>query len=211
MRILQFCSATLAASALTAGMAYAEVQTWNIDPAHTAAQFSVRHMGISTVRGAFTKVSGAVQYDPADPAKTSVEAVIDASSIDTRVDRRDQDLKSDHFFDVAKYPTLTFKSTRVEPNGEGKLKVYGDLTIHGTTKPVVLEVEGLGKPMKDPRGNEHLGASATTTINRTDFGVSGAPGMVGTEVPIVIDMELVHSTGAPQGGPPPGPPPAGPR
>ena len=107
--------------------AAAQVQTWNIDPNHTAAQFSVRHLGISTVRGAFTNVSGSVQYDPSDPAKTTIEATIDANSVDTRVEKRDNDLRSPDFFDVARYPTLTFKSKRAEAAGAGKLKVVGEI------------------------------------------------------------------------------------
>jgi polyisoprenoid-binding protein YceI len=168
------------------------VQTWNIDPAHTAAQFSVRHLGISTVRGAFTKVSGSVQYDPSDPTKTTIEATIDANSVDTRVEKRDNDLRSPDFFDVAKYPTLIFKSKRVETAGAGKLKLVGDLTIHGVTEEVVLDVDGPSAPIKDPRGNLHMGVSATTTVNRKDFGVNGAAAAVGDEVPITIDMELVR-------------------
>jgi polyisoprenoid-binding protein YceI len=185
-------STFLCALALLAGTAVAEVQTWNIDPNHTAAQFSVRHMGISTVRGAFTKVSGTAQYDPANPSKASVEATIDASSVDTRVSMRDNDLKSANYFDVEKYPTITFKSKSVEAAGAGKLKITGDLTIHGTTKEVVLDVDGPSAPVTDPRGNSHVGASASTTIKRTDFGVGGSSSMVGEDITITIDVELVH-------------------
>ena len=174
--------------------AYGEVQTWQIDPNHTSAQFSVRHMGISTVRGAFTKVSGTVQFDPSDPTKASVEATIDASSIDTHVAMRDNDLKSPNYFDVAKFPTITFKSTSIKSAGAGKLAVTGDLTMHGVTKQVVLEVEGPSAPMTDPRGNTHVGASATTTIKRTDFGVGSANPMVGDDISITIDVELVKPT-----------------
>ncbi len=153
-------------------------------------------MGISTVRGAFTKVSGAVEYDPADLSKTSVNVTIDATSVDTRVDARDSDLRSPNFFDVAKYPTLTFKSKLVESAGTGKLKITGDLTIHGVTKTVVLDVEGPSDPVKDRRGNLHMGASATTKCNRQDFGVSGAALMVGDEITITIDVELVKPAAA---------------
>jgi polyisoprenoid-binding protein YceI len=177
---------------LLAGTALAQVQTWNIDPNHTAAQFSVRHMGISTVRGAFTKVSGTAQYDPANPSKSSVEATIDAASIDTRVSMRDDDLRSDHYFDVAKYPTITFKSKSAQPAGTGKLKITGDLTIHGTTKEVVLDVDGPSAPVTDPRGNTHIGASASTTIKRSDFGVGSSNPMIGDEITITIDTELVR-------------------
>jgi polyisoprenoid-binding protein YceI len=187
-------STFLCALALLAGTAVAEVQTWNIDPNHTAAQFSVRHMGISTVRGAFTKVSGTAQYDPANPGKTSVDATIDAASVDTRVSMRDNDLKSANYFDVEKYPTITFKSKSVEAAGAGKLKITGDLTIHGTTKEVVLDVDGPSAPVTDPRGNSHLGASASTTIKRTDFGVGSSSSMVGEDITITIDVELVHPT-----------------
>jgi polyisoprenoid-binding protein YceI len=180
-----------AAFAVSAISASAQVETWQLDPAHSAAQFAVRHNGISTVRGAFSKVSGTVQYDPADPAKTVIDVVIETVSIDTRVEARDKDLRSPNFFDVEKYPTITFKSKRVEPAGKGKLKVTGDLTIHGVTREVALEVEGPTGPVKDPRGNLHMGASATTQISRKDFGVNGAPGGVGDEVLITLDVEMV--------------------
>jgi polyisoprenoid-binding protein YceI len=176
--------------------AFAQVETWKIDPAHSAAQFSVRHLGISTVRGEFKKVSGSANYDPADPAKTAIEATIDATTIDTRVDRRDNDLRGPEFFDVQKYPTITFKSKRAEAGGTGKLKITGDLTIHGVTKEVVLDVDGPTPPIKDPKGNSHMGASATTKINRKDFGVSGAPTVAGDEVSITIDVELIKEASA---------------
>ncbi len=173
--------------------AFGQARSWQIDPNHSAAQFSVRHMGISTVRGAFTKISGTAVYDPADPSKTTLEATIDASSIDTRVERRDNDLRSPNFFDVAKYPSLTFKSTKVEAAGAGKLKITGDLSIHGVTKQVVLDVDGPTAPVQDPRGNSHIGASASTRINRKDYGVNGGGAIVGDEIPITIDVELVSA------------------
>jgi len=176
--------------------AFAQVETWKIDPAHSAAQFSVRHLGISTVRGEFKKVSGSANYDPSDPAKTSIEATIDATTIDTRVDKRDNDLRGPEFFDVQKYPTITFKSKRTEAEGTGKLKITGDLTIHGVTREVVLDVDGPTPPIKDPKGNSHMGASATTKINRKDFGVSGAPTVAGDEVSITIDVELIKDASA---------------
>ncbi len=183
----------------------AATSTWQIDPNHSAAQFAVRHLAISTVRGAFTKVSGRVQMDDKDISKSSVEVTIDAASVDTRVADRDKDLRSDHFFDTAKYPTLTFKSTRVEQVAPGMLKVTGDLTIHGTTKQVVLEVEGPTAPVKDPWGNQRAAASATTKINRQDFGVKWNATMdnggvvVGDEVSITIDVELVQKGAAKSG------------
>src|SRR3954468_12330947 len=154
---------------LFAASALAQSQEWQIDPAHSAAQFSVKHMGISTVRGAFSKVSGTVQYDQADPTKSVINATIDSSSIDTRVQMRDNDLKGPNYFDVQKYPTITFKSKKVEKAGDGKLKVTGDLTIHGTTKEVVLDVDGPSAPIDQPAqmgGGKRMGAAATTTINR---------------------------------------------
>lgn len=176
-----------------AASAAAQLETWKLDPNHSTAQFSVRHMGISTVRGNFTKVTGSAQYDPKDVTKSSLEATIDATSIDTRVEMRDNDLRSPNYFDVQKYPTITFKSKKVEAAGEGKLKITGDLTIRGTTKEVVLDVDGPSAPITDPRGNQHIGASATTKVNRKDFGVSGAPTMVGDEVTITLDVELVKA------------------
>jgi len=168
----------------------AESNTWQIDPNHTASQFSVRHLGISTVRGLFEKTSGSVTYDPADVSKTTMDITIDATSVNTRVQMRDNDIKSPNFLDVAKYPTITFKSKRTEAAGSGKLKITGDLTIHGVTKEVVLDVEGPTEPINDPMGSIRIGASATTTINRKDFSVNGAPMMAGDEVQITLDVEL---------------------
>ena len=174
----------------------AQVQMWQIDPNHTAAQFSVRHMGISTVRGAFTKVGGSAQYDPSNVSKTTIDATIDASSIDTRVSMRDDDLRSPNYFDVAKYPTITFKSKSVQAASDGKLKIVGDLTIHGVTKEVTLDVDGPSAPVTDPKGNSHLGASASTMVNRKDFGVGGASNMVGEDITITIDVELLRKAQA---------------
>src|SRR6266436_8643931 len=185
--------------------ASAGTSTWQIDPNHSAAQFAVRHLGISTVRGAFTKVSGTVQFDDKDISKSSVEVTIDAASVDTRVPDRDKDLRSDHFFEVEKYPTLTFKSTKVEQVEVGKLKVTGDLTIHGVTKQVVLDVEGPTAAVKDPWGNQRAAASATTKINRQDFGVKWNAKMdnggwvVGDDVAITIDVEMVLKGAAKSG------------
>lgn len=168
-----------------------ETTTWQIDPAHSAASFAVRHMGISTVRGSFTKTAGTVKYDPSDPKNDAVDVTIDAASVDTRVDMRDNDLRSDHFFDVQKFPTITFKSTKVEAAGTDKLKVTGDLTIHGVTKSVTLAVEGPTKPV-DMHGKQHAGVTATTTVDRRDFGMTGYQGPVGNDIQITIDAELVH-------------------
>jgi polyisoprenoid-binding protein YceI len=172
--------------------AAAQAGTWQIDPNHSAAQFSVRHLGVSTVRGAFTKVSGSAKHDPADPSKDSLDATIDANSVDTRVEARDNDLRSPHFLEVQKYPTITFHSKTAKVAGPGKLQITGDLTMHGVTKEVVLDVDGPSAAIKDPWGNQRIGASATTKITRQDFGVSGAPGVVGDEITITIDVELIQ-------------------
>jgi polyisoprenoid-binding protein YceI len=175
--------------------ALAAPTTWTIDPAHSQASFAVRHMVISTVRGEFQKLGGSVQLDEADLTRSSVEATIDAASVDTRIAARDNDLRSPNFFDVAKYPNITFKSTKVEKAGEGKLKVTGDLTIHGVTRPVVLDVEGPTAAIKDGKGLRR-GLTARTTINRQDYGlrwnkaVEAGP-IAGDEVKIEIDAEVV--------------------
>ena len=181
------------AVALILTLSAAAQDTWQLDPPHSSAQFSVRHLGVSTVRGAFTKVSGTVQYDPANPSKSSIQATIETASVDTRVEMRDNDLRSPRFLDAQKYPTITFASKKVEAAGAGQLKVTGDLTIHGTTKEVVLDVDGLAAPIKDPMGKDRMrmGASATTKINRNDFGVSSLPGVIGDDVTITLDVEMV--------------------
>src|SRR5712692_1332925 len=203
-----FLPRAISAATLAAALSLptsAATSTWQIDPNHSSAQFAVRHLAISTVRGAFTKVSGTVQFDDKDVSKSSVEVTIDAASVDTRVADRDKDLRSDHFFDTAKYPTLTFKSTRVEQVAPGMLKITGDLTIHGTTKQVVLDVEGPTAPVKDPWGNQRAAASATTKINRQDFGVKWNATMdnggvvVGDEVSITIDVEMLKQAPAKSG------------
>ncbi len=172
--------------------AAAQAGTWQIDPNHSAAQFSVRHLGVSTVRGAFTKVSGSAVHDPSDPSKDSLEATIDATSVDTRVEMRDKDLRSPHFLDADKFPTITFHSKSAKVAGPGKLLITGDLTLHGVTKEVVLDVDGPSAAIKDPWGNQRIGVSASTKIVRQDFGVVAAPGVVGDEITITIDVELIQ-------------------
>jgi polyisoprenoid-binding protein YceI len=204
--IAVYLSATFFVAHLAGARANAQTQTWYIDPNHSATQFAVRHLGISTVRGTFTKTNGVV-VDAPDLSQASVNVTIDASSIDTRVEMRDKDLRSDHFFDVAKYPTITFQSKKVESAGAGKLKVAGDLTLHGVTKQVVLEVDGPTAPVKDPKGNLHRGISATTTISRADYGMTFDAPMVGDQVEIQLDVELVDKApGAPRPAAPPPPP-----
>ena len=183
--------------------ACAQSNTWSIDPNHSSAQFTVRHMMISNVKGTFSKVSGMVQYDAADPAKSVVDATIDVGSVDTHQEGRDRDLRSANFFDADKYPTMTFKSKKIEAAGTGKLKMTGDLTIHGVTKEVVFDVDGPSPAIKDAQGNMHTGAEATAKINRRDFGLmynrmletGGA--MVGDDVQITLDVEMVKRTATP--------------
>ena len=186
----------LAALALVALPALAQTSTWTIDSSHTHAAFTVRHLVISNVRGEFGKTTGTLTLDEGDVTRSKVEATIDVASVNTREPKRDEHLKSPDFFDVAKFPTMTFKSTKVEKAGAGKLKVTGDLTLRGVTKPVVLDVEGPTAEIKDPRGNTRRGVSATATINRKDFGVAWsklieAGPVVGDEVKIEIEAELV--------------------
>ena len=179
--------------------------TWQIDPQHSSAQFAVRHLGLSTVRGAFSKLSGAVLLDGQDISKSSVEVTIDVNTVDTREPDRDKDLRSERFFDVAHFPTMTFKSKKVEQLAPGKLRVTGDLTIHGITKEVLLDVDGLTAPVKDPWGNQRVAASATTKINRQDYGVKwnakldNGGVVVGDDVNITIDVELIQKAAAKSG------------
>jgi polyisoprenoid-binding protein YceI len=177
--------------------AFAGTTTWQIDPKHSSAQFAVTHLMISTVRGEFHQVNGTVVYDDVDISKSSVHVTIDASTVDTREPDRDKHLMSPDFFDVAKYPTITFKSTRVEPAGPGKLKVTGDLTIRGVTKQAALEVTDPKPAIKDPWGLQRTAVSGATKINRQDFGVawnktldSGGV-VVGDDVNITLDVEMV--------------------
>ena len=188
-----------AAAILTAAFAFqasAATTTWKIDPAHTAAQFAVKHMMISTVRGEFKGVTGTIVWDDQDVSKSTVDVTIDAKTVNTGEEKRDQDLRSANFFEVDKYPTLTFKSKKVESAGAGKLKVTGDLTMHGVTKEVVLEVEGPSAAVKDPWGNTRSAAGATTKLNRQDFGVKwnanldGGGVVVSDTVTITIDLEM---------------------
>jgi polyisoprenoid-binding protein YceI len=170
--------------------------TYAIDPAHTTVDFKVRHLMVSNVRGEFSGVSGAVVYDPKDPANSKFEATIDATTIHTRDPQRDAHLKSADFLDVEKYPKITFVSTNITPVDEGEWKVTGNLTIHGVTKEVTLKVEGPTPETKDPWGNVKIGAAATAKINRKDFGLVWNVGLetggvlVGDEVTIHLEVEL---------------------
>ena len=171
---------------------------WNIDPNHSQANFAVKHMMVSTVHGSFNGLKGTVAYDPAHPLASKAELTIDATTVDTRNDMRDKDLKSENFFDVTKFPTITFVSKRVEASGPGKLKISGDMTLHGVTKEVTWQVDGPAAGVKDGKGNLHSGATATTTVNRKDFGLTwnktldGGGVMVSDEVELTVEVELVE-------------------
>jgi len=189
----QVSSSKEAASVVSLSSAPSE---WVIDSAHTGVHFSVRHMMVSTVRGEFQKVSGTVQLDEQDLTRSTVNVEIDASSIHTRDEKRDGHLKSPDFFDVAQFPKLTFKSTRIEKAGDGGLKVTGDLTLRGVTRPIVLEVDPVGPAVKNPWGQWVRGVSATAKLNRKDFGLNWNQALeaggilVGEEVKLHIEAEL---------------------
>jgi polyisoprenoid-binding protein YceI len=175
--------------------------TWNLDSAHSSAQFAVRHLMVSTVRGNLGTVSGVLNLDESDITKSSLEATIDAAGIDTRDAKRDEHLRSPDFLDTAKYPTITFKSTKIEQVTPTSYKVTGDLTMHGVTKPAVLTVEGSPKPMTDPFGKTRMGGSATTTITRQNFAINwsksldGGGLVVGNDVDVTIDIEVTQQKG----------------
>lgn len=193
MRKLGHTKTLLLVAALLVPAAPAE--TWRIDTNHSAAQFAVKHMMVSTVRGDFGKMTGTVEFDPADPTRAKVEAEVDVTTVNTRNAKRDDHLRSEDFFHVEKHPTMTFESTRIAQSGDG-LKMTGNLTIHGVTKEVTFDVEGPVPPVNTGRGLRS-GATATTTISRKDFGMTWnrvieAGGVtVGDEVDITIDVELI--------------------
>lgn len=183
----------------------AATSTWQIDPQHSSAQFAVRHLGLSTVRGAFSRLGGRMVLDEQNITNSSVEVTIDVNTVDTREPDRDKDLRSERFFDVARFPTMTFKSKKVEQLAPGRLRVTGDLTIRGTTREVTLDVDGPTAPVKDPWGNQRLAATATTKINRQDYGVKwnakldNGGVVVGDDVNITLDVEMIQKPGAKSG------------
>jgi len=198
--------------AVVAGMAVglslparAATSTWQIDPQHSSAQFAVRHLGLSTVRGAFSKLSGTMVLDDQDITKSSVEVTIDVNTVDTREPDRDKDLRSERFFDVAHFPTMTFKSKKVEQVAPGKLRLTGELTIRGTSREVTLDVDGPTAAVKDPWGNQRLAATATTKINRQDYGVKwnakldNGGVVVADDVNITLDVEMIQKPAAKSG------------
>ncbi len=188
--------------ALLSGSSILAAASYQIDPAHSLAGFTVRHMMVSNVSGAFSKLAGTVEFDSNNPSQSKVDVTIDAASVDTRNAGRDKDLRSANFFDVETYPAITFTSTRVDKAGEGKYRVVGNLTMHGVTKEVVLDVDG-PTPEVQAQGGFRAGASATTKINRKDFGINWSRAMdsggvvVSDEVRINIEVELVRKAQPP--------------
>ncbi len=190
MKRLAFVTGILA---LAAPLATAQYSTWTSDPAHSEVDFSIRHMSVSNVHGQFGKVAATILLNEADIAKSTVTATIGTATIDTGVPSRDADLKSDSFFDVDKFPTASFTSTSVVKNGN-RLTVTGNFTLHGITKPVVLDVEGPSGPVPGMMDHKpHSGFSATTTLSRSAFGIGTKypPAIVGDEVKLTIDLEVV--------------------
>jgi polyisoprenoid-binding protein YceI len=177
------------------------VPTWTIDPGHSSGQFTVRDMVVANVRGEFDGPTGTITFDPTDLKTLKIDASFDTKSVNTRNADRDKDLRSDLFFDVAKYPKMTFRSQRTEPAGPGHLKVIGELTIRGISKEVTLDVEGPTKEIKDIWGERRLGATATTTIDRRQFGLiysrvlEGGGAVVGDSVAITLDVEMTRKGG----------------
>ena len=212
-RSLRFVSSLGFAATLAVAPAAADV--WKIDGSHSNAGFSVTHLMISTVRGDFGTMSGTVEYDGKSVASIKVDATIDATSISTNDAKRDGHLKSPDFFDVATYPTLTFKSTKVVPGPDGAFKLVGDLTMRGVTKEVTLDVTAPSPVIKGMRGESRVGASATTKLNRQDFGVKWNSTMdsggvvVSDTVKITLDIEAMLPPATPPAAPPV--PPAAPK
>jgi polyisoprenoid-binding protein YceI len=177
----------------------ATVTTWNVDPVHSIAEFRVKHMMISNVRGQFTGVTGSLTFDESNLTQSRVEASVDVATINTHDPQRDTHLKSPDFFDVEKFPALTFNSSRVTRHADGHIAVAGPLTIHGITRETEFTVEGPTPPVKDPWGNSRIGVTATTRINRADFGLTFNAALetggvlVGEEVSITLELEFVKA------------------
>lgn len=177
----------------------AAATTWNLDPAHSSAEFKVRHMMISNVKGSFRGLKGVLTFDPAHPAGASVNAAADVNTLTTGDEQRDAHLKSADFFDAAQYPEITFRSTAVKPLGGAEFQVTGELTMHGVTRPVTFAVEGLSQPGKDPWGNLRIGLTATAKVNRKDFDLTWNATLetggvlVGEEIAITLDVQFIKA------------------
>jgi len=176
----------------------ARAETWVIDPAHTVSGFTVRHLMISNVTGVFEVTRGTIEYRPGDPGSVKADITVEAKSVNTRIGRRDDDLRSDNFFNADKFPTLAFRSKRVQNVRAEGFDLVGDLTIRDVTREVVLKVDGPTAPIKDPQGNRRVGATASTTINRKDFGImynrtiEAGGVVVGDEVKINLEVEAIE-------------------
>jgi polyisoprenoid-binding protein YceI len=198
----RLASTAAAAVVLALGSAAAAQTVWEIDGAHSSVQFSVRHLMITDVRGRFGTLTGSARADEQDLARSVIEATIDAASIGTREQKRDAHLRSADFLDVERHPTITFRSTAIAPAGDGRWRVTGDLTLHGMTRPVVLDVEGPTAHVKDNAGNTRAGARATTRLNRKDFGITWSKTMdggglvVGDEIDVTIDVQGIRRAAA---------------
>jgi polyisoprenoid-binding protein YceI len=196
MDVMEF---TLGLALLASTGLHAQAVNWRIDPLHSSAQFSVKHLMISTVRGQFGGVKGTVAYDPKNPEAATVDATIDCTTVNTSEPKRDADLKTAEFFDVKKYPVMKFKSKHVETAGAGKLKVTGDLTINAVTREVVLDLEGPSAQIRDAQGRDKVGVSGVTKISRKEFGILYNPILetggvtVSDEVSIILEIELIKN------------------
>lgn len=190
MKRLFFPAAVIA---LVAPLALAQTTTWTPDPAHSEVDFAIRHMSLTTVHGRFGKVTGTIQLDQADPAKSSVHITIDVNGVDTGIAPRDNDLRSAKYFNVAQYPTATFVSTSVQKTGSG-LTVTGNLTLHGVTRPVTLNVDAPSGPITGMDHKPHMGYSASATLNRDDFGIGTQipNSVVGQDVKLTIELDAVR-------------------
>jgi polyisoprenoid-binding protein YceI len=199
LKRLTLIAVPLALAAIFCPTLRAQAANWRIDPLHSSAQFSVRHMMISTVRGQFGGVKGTMTYDPKNPATSFVEATIDCATVNTGTPKRDADLKTAEFFDVKRYPVMTFKSRKVAITGPDKLRVTGDLTINAITRQVMLEVDGPTAPVRDTEGRVKIGVSGLAKISRKEFGILYNPIMetggvaVSDEVTINLDIELIRN------------------
>jgi polyisoprenoid-binding protein YceI len=199
MSVLARAGAVLAMLTVGAASVMAQNHDWQIDKMHSEANFAITHLGISTVHGSFHNLSGVVHFDPANPASWGVDATIDVSTVDTGVGPRDTDLKSADFFNVANFPTMTFKSTSVKKDAAGGYLLVGDLTMHGVTKPVTLHLETSGKEVTSQNGKSvHRGFNATTTIDRRDFGIGPKfpEAALSYEVKIEINIDASQQVGS---------------
>lgn len=191
MKLTKLGIAALCFTTMMTAAARGQVSTWTIDPAHSSAEFQIRHLGVSNVRGTIAGIKGTVMYDEKDNTKSTVEATMQTATVNTNNEARDKHLKSPDFFDAEKYPTLTFKSTSITKTN-GKLQLHGDLTMNGVTKPVVLDLDGPAAPLKGPGGKVVSGFSATGTLKRADFNVGSKfpSAMLGDDVKLTIDVEI---------------------